>query len=114
VDTDGHGVSIGKSRNCSYQTVCFVNLFLSVLQLDIGFNVVGWVGSWIKFFTTEWVGLGRSFGGLGRVEEIGPMDNSDSDLSSTADWGRRRPTRRNSIVSLRRRRRCDSDLMHDG
>jgi len=41
--------------------------------------VVGWVGLWVQsfHFAMGWVGLGQSFDGLGWVEEIGPVDDSD-------------------------------------
>jgi len=51
---------------------------LLVVWSSIGLWVVGWVGLWVQSFHSVmgWVGLGQSFGGLGWVEEIGPMDNS--------------------------------------
>jgi len=51
-----------------------------------GSSLVVWssIGLWVglvcgsKVFTLQLVGLGRSFGRLGWVEEIGPTDNSGS------------------------------------
>ena len=51
---------------------------LLVVWSSIGLWVVGWVGLWVQscYSVMGWVGLGQSFGGLGCVEGIGPMDNS--------------------------------------
>ena len=53
---------------------------LLVVWSSIGLWVVGRVGLWVQRFYSVmgWVGLGQSFGGMGWVEEIGPMDSISS------------------------------------